>query len=96
MPPLLVYVCAGLLLRQVLACVHGSMTAASGSRDGLAIDGVGNVAAGKHARNVGLGCGVLDDDIALGIAFECGAEYIAVGMMADGKEQTVDGQVGAG
>ena len=72
------------------------MATASGCRDGLTIDGVGNVAACKHTGDVGLGCGMLYDDITLGIAFECGAEDIAVGMMADGKEQTVDGQVGAG
>ena len=96
MPPLLVYVCAGLLLRQVLACVHGSMATASGCRDGLAIDGVGNIATGKHTGDIGLRGGMLYDDVALGIAFKCRTEDIAVGVMADGKEQTVDGQVGAG
>ena len=46
----------------------------------MAIDGVGNIATGKHAGDIGLRGGVLYDDVALGIAFKCRAEDIAVGV----------------
>ena len=72
------------------------MASATGGRDCLTIDGVGNIATGKDTGDVGFGCGMLDDDVALGIAFKCGTEDVAVGMMTDGKEKAVNGQVQAG
>ena len=70
------------------------MTAATCSRDGLTINGVGNVACGKDTWDVGAGVGVIHLDVALAINLHTGMlgavgicawqESIGIGMMSDG------------
>ena len=82
-----------LVFSQEFLYLEGCLTTASCSYDGLAVAWVGNVTSGKHSRNVGGRRCALSHDVASLIGGEVLAENLRIGVMANGKEESIDGNV---
>ena len=82
-----------LAIEQISFSLNGRLTARACSRDCLTIDGVGTVACHKHAGNLGLGCTVDFLQVAYLIHIEPLLKDVCVGLMANGKEEAVDGDI---
>ena len=59
----------------------------------LAVAGVGHIASGIYTGHVGGGRGTLSEDVARLVSVEVLAEDFRVGIVADGEEESVDGDV---
>ena len=77
---------------QPTLAVDGRHAPGSGGRDCLAVGVVLHVAAGEHARHVGLGRSWLGDEVAVVVHVEDALEQVGVGSVPDGHEQPGDGQ----
>src|SRR6478735_7385996 len=81
----------GLLVRESseeALCVQGCRATGAGSRDGLSVRVVDDVASAEDARQVGAGRGGFDLEVALVVEIELALEELRAGVVADGDEQT--------
>ena len=66
---------------------------AAGSRDGLTVGGVDDVACGEDTREVGLRRATLDGDGALGSEVQLAVHEVRAGVVADGDEEAAEREV---
>src|SRR6059058_2966552 len=74
--------------------IESRHTARTGGGHGLAIHMILYVAGGEYARHVGLRTPTTGLDVARVVHIELAAEECGVGIVADGDEETVGGQLG--
>ena len=74
-------------------CLKSSLTSRTCGYDGLAVCGVGTVTGSEYAVNVGAGRTVLSLDVASLATLNGRTEYVCVGLVTDGEEEAVDGDV---
>ena len=79
--------------REVAFGFDGCFASAGSGCDGLTIERIGHVAGCKYARHTGAGCHAFGDDVAGFVGLDPWAEQVAVGLMTDGQEEAVDGNV---
>ena len=83
------------LFGEVALGVEGGHTARAGGRDGLAVRLVAGVAAPEDALHIGVGRpGARGDDVAFLVEVDLAGEDVGVGLVANGQEETGDGQDG--
>ena len=69
------------------------MAAAGCCSDGLTIYGVGNISSYEYSRHLSAWCSVNLLDVAHFVGIEPLFEYIAIGLVSNGEEETIDGNV---
>ena len=69
------------------------LASAAGGYDGLTVGGVGTVAGGKYALDIGAWRCAQGLDVPLLVHVYLSAELVGVGLVADGEEEAVDGQI---
>ena len=83
---------------EVAVDIEGGHAAHAGGGDGLAVDGIGDIARDKHAGDglalpLGLQAAGLGEEIAGGVAIELALEEAGVRLVADGDKQTMHGEL---
>src|SRR5919106_6515974 len=68
--------------------IDGGHAAGAGGSNGLPVDVVLHVAAGKDARHVGFGT-IVRQNVSRGIQIQLSDEEFGIGFVTDGNEQTV-------
>src|SRR5437868_4409062 len=82
------------LVFQPALCFDRRHASGSGSRDGLTENRILNIAAGKDAGNIRPRGAGLRLDVALFVEVDLSLEDLGIRIMANGNEQSIDGQVG--
>lgn len=82
-----------IVLCEPALCLKGCLTSRTCGYDGLAVCGIGAVTGSEYAVNVGTGRTVLSLDVASLVTLNGRTEYVCVGLVTDGEEEAVDGDV---
>ena len=78
---------------EVTLSFDSRLTARSCSRDGLTIERIGYVTSSEDARDAGAWRSSFGLDVADFIDFDIVREELGIGVMTDGEEEAVDGEV---
>ena len=82
-----------IVLCEPALCLKSCLTSRTCGYDGLTVCGVGAVTGSEYAVNVGAGRTVLSLDVASLVTLNSRTEYVCVGLVTDGEEEAVDGDV---